>query len=204
MKKAIVCLLIVFIAVLGSQQAKAYYLELVPVDINGQSIFYLDIVFNADPEGNALGNYGFDLYYDNTELSLNQLNTVLSPPPHLSTLFPPFERETNSGLIQGISGLMPLSGGGPAEITASLTLATIAFDIETLSSDGYTDVWLDIQSIGKGFNIDGNVVSMSSMPVSGEGLDVSAPIIPEPASSLLFMAGASAIALRYFRGNKSG
>jgi hypothetical protein len=202
MKKAIVCLLIAFIAVLGSQQAKAYYLELVPVDINGQSIFYLDIVFNADAEGNMLGNYGFDLYYDNTELTWNQLNTVWSPPPPLSTLFPPFEREMNPGLIQGISGLMLLSGGGPAEITDSLTLATIAFDIEILSSDSNVDIWFDIHSIGKGFNIDGNVVSMSSMPVSGEGLDVSAPLIPEPASSLLFIAGASALALRYFRGNK--
>ncbi len=202
MKKAIVCLLIVFIAVLGSQQAKAYYLELVPGDINGQSTFYLDIVFNADPEGITLGNYGFDLYYDNTELRWNQLNTVLSPPHPLSTVFVPFESETNPGLIHGISGLMPLSGGGTVEITDSLTLATIAFDIETLSSDGYADIWFDIESIGKSFNIDGTVVSMSSMPVSGEGLDISAPVIPEPASSLLFIAGASALALRRYRGNK--
>ena len=202
MKKAIVCLIIFIVAVLGSQQAKAYYLELVPGHINGQSIFYLDIVFNADPEGNALGNYGFDLSYDNTEFTWNQLNTVLSPPPPLSTVFTPFESEPNSGLIQGISGLIPLSVGGPAVITDSMTLATIAFDIETLSSDGNVDIWFDIHSIGKGFNIDGNVVSMSSMPVNGEGYDVSAPIIPEPASSLLFIAGASALALRRFRGNK--
>lgn len=203
MKKAMVCLLIVFIAVLGSQQAKAYYLELVPGNINGQSIFHLDIVFNADPEGNTLGNYGFDLSYDNTELTWDQLNTVLSPPLPLSTVFPPFEDETNSGLIQGISGLMPLSGGSSAEITDSITLATIAFEIKKLSSDGYGDIWFDRQSTGKGLNIDGNAVSMSSVPVNGGVHDV-APVIPEPASSLLFIAGASVLALRCFRGNKSG
>ena len=97
---------------------------------------------------------------------------------------------------------MPLSAGIPAEITGSTTLVTIAFDTGTLLSDGDADIWLDIHSIGKGFNIDGNVVPMSSMSASGEGLDVSAPLIPEPAGSLLFIAGASALAMRYFRAGK--
>jgi len=97
---------------------------------------------------------------------------------------------------------MPLSGGVPALISGSVTLATIAFDIDILSSDGYGDIWFSTQSIGKDFNIDGNVVSMSSLPVSGEGHDVSAPIVPEPTSSLLFIAGASALALRCCRGKK--
>jgi len=45
MKKAIVCLLIVFIVVLGSQQAKAYYLELVPGNINGQYNYFILILY---------------------------------------------------------------------------------------------------------------------------------------------------------------
>lgn len=202
MKKRIICLCIVFGAAAASLQSEAYYLELVPIDRNSQSTFYIDIIFNADPQGNSLGNYGFDLYYDNAELTWNQPHTIWSPPPPLFTLFPPFEDPIHAGQIQGISGLIPLGGGGPAEVTGTATLATIAFDMGILRSDGHADIWFDIQSAGQGFEIDNNVVPMSSMPISGEGHDLSATVVPEPAGATLFIAGATAFAMRCFRRKK--
>ncbi|GBE32242.1 hypothetical protein BMS3Bbin05_01151 [bacterium BMS3Bbin05] len=210
MKSKLILLILSVMLVFGATKAVAYNLDIVPatsVDVTGQTMFFVDVVFTPDMGGNTFGDYGFNLFYDNLELTWNSVNTILSPPSPLSAPFAPFEMSPDNGQVFSFSGSLPLTIPPTSDptMTNAFTLATVAFSVDSpgvniSTADGFADVWFDITTAGTGFTINGAPVSMSSMPIGSMNTDVFAiTVVPEPVSSALFIVGGATLGLRRFR-----
>jgi hypothetical protein len=201
MKIIIGAMLTVGLIFVMSMNTLAYNLEIISMPDTGvdpRDTVFFDIVFHPDSGGNLFGDYGFNIYYDNTELTWNPGATTVTPPAPLNVLFQPFENSSGSGMINGISSLAPFSSAGDAILFRPVTLVRLAFSPGSTVQDSAGDIWLDTGSTGTGFTIDGRRVSAAFMPVSYKGTDIHVSsggvTAPEPAGAVLFVAGMTVIA----------
>jgi hypothetical protein len=177
--------------------AMAYNIEITPggsTDITGSSFFDVSIVFNPDPGGNTFGTFGFNLFYDTSELTYSDYQ-LLFPSPIGPAVTPP--SASTAGKINNLSGFLPFGQSAPT-ISSPYTLAKITFGLVNPSSDGAADVWFDTKA-GTGFTVNNTFTQMSSITREGAP-DISGTpsIVPEPLSSILFAAGGGTFLLRRF------
>jgi hypothetical protein len=200
MKNITIPFFITVLLIIQAVAAKAYNIEITSRGSTtvsyGQTV-YIDIIFHPDSGGNMLGDYGFNILYDYSELRWNVTDTILSPPSPLSVVFKPFEDSGYAGRLNGISGLSSLSSQQGAFIYNPVSIATLAFMPVNAVKDGLIDVWLDTFSAGTGFTVDGQGISVDSMPASYSGVDISISsggvTAPEPSGAVLFVAGMTVI-----------
>jgi hypothetical protein len=215
MKYIKVVLIIGLIMLCGVSQAGAWSIELSPggqIDVTGDTTFSVDVLFNPDPGGTQLDNYLIHMFYDVTELTWNSVdygigtNTIYVPFTNLvpMNLGAPFE--DSAGHISNINA--GVLGNGPM-INSSVTLATVIFDINdpgvNIGAGDGMDVWFDTSS--GGVTVDGNQLATPiNEIITGSSPDVfvSAPVVPEPVSSTLFLAGAATLGFRRFMRKKRG
>jgi hypothetical protein len=123
--------------------------------------------------------------------------------------------ENTSGHIELFDASKFPPSAADANVTGSLLLATVGFDvasgINTPTFDGSADVWFDTSSTvaggftigGTGYFMDPTHPSGNIMPISSSNLDVyAAPVAPEPVSSTLFIIGAATLGFSRFRRRK--
>lgn len=178
--------------------AMAYNFEITPgssKDVTGDSFFDISVIFNPDAGGNTLGTFGFNLFYDTSELTYSSIQ-LFYPSPVGPSFMAPFE--TAGGKINNISGNLPF-GATATKLTSPFTLAQVRFNIDTPGVntpgfDGQADVWFDT-GVGTGATIDGAYKQMSSITRTGVP-DVA--VAPEPVSSILFLTGGAVLGFRRF------
>jgi hypothetical protein len=168
MKKIV--LFFLFLNLIFTGIGYGYSLEIVRsqgLDVKGSdTVVSFDIVLHTSGIS-SLGNWGFNLYYDNNELTWNSSQTSLGNMPspltagHLGSLV-----ETSPGHIENISALLDPPDAGGVSVTGDLVLATIVFDVKAGVADGQPDIWFDTQKKGTNFSINNNPVEMSAMPVT--------------------------------------
>jgi len=174
MKKIFVLSVIILCSIIVTSEAEAYSLEILPrgsLDVtNNQSTVYFDIVLHVDQDI-QLGNWGFDIIYDSSELSWysTQTKSGLMPSPLVAGLFG-FPFESVYGLIENFSAALSPPDAAYSTINNDLILATIVFNVIAGAADGNADVWFN-KSIHTSFNINGISVPMSDMPVLTGSLD---------------------------------
>ncbi|KPJ99611.1 MAG: hypothetical protein AMK71_09475 [Nitrospira bacterium SG8_35_4] len=148
MKKLILLLMIMLFSIAGIPDVHSYSLIIIPhqgsLDVSGSpATVSVDIVFHPD-SGTQFGNWAFNLYYDNPELTWNSsLTTAGTIPSPLVTALLGGSFENTPGLIENFSGLLSPPNATAPNISNDITLATVVFDINTAAADGNDDVLLD-------------------------------------------------------------
>ena len=166
MKKVFTLFVVILFLIILASESRAYSLEILPrgsLDVtSNQSTVYFDVVLDVDSDI-QLGNWGFDIRYDSSELSWNSTLTTsgLMRSPLVAGLFgDPFENI--SGLIQNFSASLSPPDAAYTTVSTDLVLATIVFNVIAGAADGRADIWIN-KEVNTSFNINDNPISVLDM-----------------------------------------